>query len=145
MDNFQAQVEIQKQLREQQGKFVYYIIALCVAAIGFSIHQTFEQKLSYYHTLLAISMITWCLSIFCGFQFVQIHMKALVANADYFQIIRKHKELNQKEENQVRSILTDKIETYSIRSQSNFMWQQYWFYIGIVLFLIWRVFEMGMK
>ena len=35
-----AQLEIQKQFRQEQEKFVYYIIALSVSAIGFTVFKT---------------------------------------------------------------------------------------------------------
>lgn len=41
----EVQIEIQKQFRQQQEKLVYYIMALSVSAIGFSIYQTTGQNL----------------------------------------------------------------------------------------------------
>ena len=36
----EQQKELSKHFREQQVKYIYYIIALCVAAIGFTVHET---------------------------------------------------------------------------------------------------------
>ncbi len=148
MDNQQAQLDIQKQLRERQDKFVYYLIALCVAAIGFSVTQTVGQKFEYLHYLLGTALLCWVISIFCGFQFQQIVMKGLFANNQYFDTIGGHLEGVEPSalvDEVAKNILREKRDNYSKRSQRNFILQQYLFYAGLILFLAWHVIQMMRK
>lgn len=147
MSNQQAQIEIQKQFRERQDKFVYYLIALCVAAIGFSVSQTIGQHLNCLHCFLGAAVICWVVSIFCGFQFVQIVLKGLHANDKYFETIAGRgidiTGVSQKTVDEAASIvLREKRDKYSKRTERNFMWQQYLFYTGLVLFLVWHIIQM---
>jgi hypothetical protein len=144
-NNHQSQLEIQKQARDQQTKFVYYIIALCVAAIGFSVHQTVGHTLNWYHIILGCAIFSWVASIFCGFQFLQILMKVLIANNEYFDLIRGNVEgvpPGKLVDDVAKERMTEKAENYSVRSSKNFKWQQYWFYIGLFSFLGWHLTQM---
>ena len=55
----EEQKEIQKQFRQQQEKYVYYVIALCVAVIAFSIHKTTGKSLAWSQIPLAIAVLFW--------------------------------------------------------------------------------------
>lgn len=145
MKNHDAQYEIQKQHRERQEKFVYYQIALCVTAIGFSVVQTIDQKLDCSHIFIAASVFFWVTSIFCGFQFIQIVLLALWANNRYFETIAGrvgNVSPSQEVEKVAAQILREKAEKYSKRSQRNFSWQQYFFYAGLASFVTWHIIQM---
>jgi hypothetical protein len=43
----EQQIELFRAFRQQQEKYVYYIIALCVTAIGFSVYKTNGLALKY--------------------------------------------------------------------------------------------------
>lgn len=141
LKNHDAQFEIGKQFKERQEKLVYYIIALCVASIGFSVTQTINQKLNCTHILLGVSFISWSASIFCGFQFIKIVLLGSHANIKYFQVISDHPAPRVEEE--AKKILIEKANEYSKRSTRNFSAQHYLFYIGIVTFIAWHVIQMA--
>ena len=142
MNNHDAQFEIQRQFKERQEKFVYYQIALCVTAIGFSIVQTINVKLECNLIFVALAVIFWAGSIFCGFQFIQIQLKGLIANNNYFDTIAGHVgNLNPSPlvEEVATEIVKEKVGGYSNRSHRNFMFQQYFFYLGIISFIVWHI------
>src|SRR5690606_35660110 len=53
-------------------KFVYYIIALNVACVGFCIANSLDISAQLNHLPLAISVALFCFSIYSGFQYIQI-------------------------------------------------------------------------
>ena len=65
----EIQFNIQKEFREKQEKYVYYLIALSVSAIGFSVYKTENQSLAYSQIPLALAVLSWSISIFCGLKF----------------------------------------------------------------------------
>jgi len=53
MFSMDQQNDLQKQFRDKQEKYVYYLIALCVASIGFSITKTSGESLKWIQIPLA--------------------------------------------------------------------------------------------
>jgi len=65
-----SQIEIQREHILQLQKFIYYLIALSVTAIGFSIINTKGETLKYIQIPLLISIISWSISIYLGLSFL---------------------------------------------------------------------------
>jgi hypothetical protein len=141
----EEQLEIQKQFRQQQEKFIYYIIALTVAAIGFSVVKTTGQSLKLTQIPLGFAILLWGLSIYYGLNFLKLITSTLYANNTYFEIMQGvHPEVGVHPERikaastgikQAMSINSDTASKYARRQES-------FFYIGIILFIIWHVLEM---
>ena len=66
----QEQLQLHKELREKQEKYAYYIIALCVTAIGFSVIRTTGQPLKLIQIPVALAVLCWAVSIYCGLNFI---------------------------------------------------------------------------
>ena len=54
---FNSQNEIIQNYSQKQEKYVYYLIALCVTAIGFSVQLTTGTELNYFHIPLGLALI----------------------------------------------------------------------------------------
>ena len=139
------QKEIQRQFRQQQEKYVYYILALTVSAIGFAIYKTSGLPLKWSQVPLGLSAISWGISIFCGLMFIKYVISNLYSNNTYFDIIAgRHPDLGNnpvKIEAGVEGIM--QAMTSNADTASNyFKWQGRLFYAGIVLFILWHVTEM---
>lgn len=80
MTNSEIIGDISKTHREEQIKYIYYKIGVCVAAIGFSITQTIDSKLSYQHIPLFLSLSLFLLSIYYGFKFIEHILGILYLN-----------------------------------------------------------------
>lgn len=137
--------EIQKQFRQQQEKYVYYVIALCVTAIGFSVYKTSGVALKLIQIPLALAVVAWGLSIFCGLRFLQYVISSLYANHIYFDIMEgRHPKAGTHPEliKAAATGITEAIEINSNRANRLAKWQNKFFYIGIISFIAWHVIEM---
>lgn len=139
------QKEIQKQFRQQQEKYVYYILALAVSAIGFAIYKTSGLPLKYSQIPLGLSVLSWGISIFCGLKFIQYIISNLYANNTYLDILAgRHPDLGniawKKEAGAegVKQAMLSNGET----AGKYFKWQGRLFYAGILLFILWHILEM---
>src|SRR6478736_4705221 len=56
-----------KEIARQDEKLAYYIIALCVTCVGFSVLRTQDQHATVYHIIPAIAVSFWLSSIYIGF------------------------------------------------------------------------------
>ncbi len=136
---------IATEFNEQQDKLVYYIIALCVSAIGFSVYQTTGKPLSLLHIPLGLAVASWATSIFCGFRFKKYILSNLFANAEHLEIIAGKSptvgadpELIQAASDAVRYSL----EQNARHGKSCSLWHHRLFYTGMILFMVWHVLEM---
>ncbi len=141
----EEQKEIQKQFRQQQEKYVYYLIALCVAAIAFAIHQTTDKHLSYSQIPLATAVLNWGISIYSGLKFTSSSIDFLYTNNEYFEILQGRNEItgNNPYKIQVGKETFEKIMKDKIHNVQKFgNWQNRCFYIGSIAFIVWHVIEM---
>lgn len=141
----EEQIEIRNQFRQQQEKFIYYLIALSVTAIGFSVYKTTGQQLKLTQIPLGMSVLCWGFSVFCGLQFLKYSISTLYANNVYFDIIQgRNPEIknHQQKIEDATSGIKEAMNSNSTRANTYFKWQERLFYFGIILFLIWHVLEM---
>ena len=141
----EEQKELQKQFRQQQEKYVYYLIALCVAATAFAIHQTTGKFLRYSQIPLGFAVVSWGISIYSGLRFVSRSLDFLYTNNEYFEVLQGRNEItgNNPYKIQVGKETLEKIMKEKIENVQKFgNWQNKCFYIGSVAFIIWHVIEM---
>jgi len=141
----EEQKEIQKQFRQQQEKYAYYIIALCVAAIGFSINKTIDVPLQLTQIPLGIAILAWGASIYCGLRFLRYVISTLFSNNAYFDILQgNNPEIGN--HSQLIKAATDGIiqamESNSKTASKLAKWQDWLFIIGFVSFICWHILEM---
>lgn len=140
MTNDELHKEARESYRAQHIKYTYYIIALSVAAIAFSVHQTFELKLKITQIPLGLAMFCWIFSIYYGLSFLQGNLKLLADNILLFETL---KQLPYTMENQeVSKLFLETLGPLSKKNEKKPKIQLYSFYIGTIFFIIWRVIEM---
>src|SRR4051794_11241817 len=59
-------LELHRAVRESADKYIYFLLAASGAAIGFALTQTQEATLSKSMILLALAVVFWGLSFYCG-------------------------------------------------------------------------------
>jgi hypothetical protein len=137
--------EIKKEHNYVTTKFCYYIIALCVAAIGFSIVQTSGQALDYSHIPLGIALLLWSISIFIGFAFVKSRLKFLYSNHLYLAILEGNiAEYNESKAQQdyAAGLAMKDISEINKKYKKHLYAQEILFYFGVISFIVWHVIEM---
>lgn len=142
MKDIDVQFNLQQEYREKQEKYVYYLIALSVSAIGFSIYKTDNQSLTFSQIPLGIAILSWSISIFCGLKFLKYIISNLYANNAYFEII---KENNQESINAKIKGFREAMKINSKSMSIYFKIQGFLFYLGILLFIAWHIIEMYLK
>lgn len=141
----EQQIELHRLFRQQQEKYVYYIIALCVTAIGFSVYKTTGQELKWTQLPLAISVGCWGLSIFCGLRFLKYILSSIYVNTGYLNILQGIEPgvgTHPEKMKIAASIVKQTMESISEISNNLSKWQERLFYSGIILFIVWHVLEM---
>lgn len=136
----EEQIELFRSHHQLLEKYVFYIIALCVSAIGFSVYCTMGKQLQYSQILLLIAVLLWGSSIYFGLN----HIKNLLDSKDIHYQIHTLKEISlskEKYEAKNTKLLNDNIRLNSILVKY-FRLQEYLFYAGVVLFIAWHIVQM---
>lgn len=154
MDDFIKQnenerLEFQKSFVERQQKFIYYIIALCVTAIGFSIHSTSGKELSYSQIPLGLAILLWSISIYWGF----LSLKAIInylknMNEGFERMLGSYKgmEFGDSSYSSLSETREYKFaQKEKAKSAFNFKVQEVSFLLGVLAFIIWHVLEMYLR
>jgi hypothetical protein len=144
----EEQIEIQKHFRNQQEKYTYYLIALCVSAIGFSVFIAIGRKLSYSQIPLGISILAWGLSIFFGFKLIEMLLKLLSLNNEYFEVIKGNNPISGTHPEKIKIGIDTILRIIDQGNQKagNYKKLQYSFLLlGMISFLTWIVIEMYLK
>lgn len=139
------QKEIQKQFRDGQEKYIYYLIALCVAAIGFSIHKTLGISMNLFQIPLGIAITSWAISIFFGLRFLEKRLDLLFNNNQYFEILQgRDSDVGTNSENIKIGFkaIEEIMEQKSKNIPKYFTRQKIFFFLGFLSFLAWHILEM---
>lgn len=139
------QKEIQKQFRDSQEKYIYYIIALCVAAIGFSVHKTLGVSLTKIQIPLGFAILSWAISIYSGLRFIEKRLDILFTNNQYFEILQGRNNIagNHPEKIEIGAkVLKEIMEEKAKNVSKYFTIQKTFFFIGFLSFIVWHILEM---
>lgn len=139
-----VQLELQKQFRQGQEKYVYYVLGLTVASIGFSVHQTSESLLSFSQIPLAIAILCWVFSIYFV-RFVKIILAVLYKNNEMLNIEEGRNAIVGDDPVKIKygmEIMVQIMEKDGDKSSRLFKFQTRLFFVGVIFFIIWRILEM---
>ena len=144
----ERQLEDIKAFRSKQQKLRYYIIALSVASIGFSISKTIGAPLRFSQLPLSFAVLSWAISIYLGLRHLARATGSLYTDIQYVSILRGKHRLTGKDPEKIKSF-TDEIHKIqnegSVKSKKIGNWSDNLFYLGIVLFLVWHILEMFLR
>ncbi|MDP1623772.1 MAG: hypothetical protein Q8M08_15710 [Bacteroidales bacterium] len=144
----EEQLEIQRHFRSSQEKYVYYLISLCVSAIGFSIYITLNKTLSYIMLPLGLSILAWSLSIINGFKFIELILSILRVNNNYFEVLKGNNPISGTDPQKIKigvEFLMEEMEKGGMIAKKRYQSQYVFFVIGMASFLVWHILELLIK
>ncbi|MFM9985555.1 MAG: hypothetical protein ACKVOK_10015 [Flavobacteriales bacterium] len=143
--NSESNKELAQHVRNLQEKFAYYIIGLDVAAIGFAIHQTVNQPLNYSQIPVGVAVICWSFSIWSGLSLLITTIESYKANINYIETGKGRNIMVGNDPNRIalaRSIFYEKMVKSAEKGLPLFKRMNILFKLGVMLFIIWHVWEM---
>lgn len=130
--------DLVKDFRSQQEKYVYYIVALCVTSLAYTVAITKDMKISICMVPLGLSIIAWLVSIYCGLTLVKTLLHHTYLNLELLE----RKENKEVDIDDIRKLISEakKLQKKAISLGDV---REYSFYIGIASFVVWRIIEMA--
>lgn len=139
------ELEIHRQLMSVQEKYTYFLLAAVGACIAFALSQTRNESISCQHLFLALAVVMWGLSFFCGCRYLQ--KKELVISANV-QFLRAENGTHPIAGNNPAYVAAVKLAIEEQVSKSGAIasryksWQFYFFIGAVIFYITWHVLEM---
>jgi len=138
-------IEVYRQINQSQEKLTYYIIALCVTAIGFSIIQSNDLTLTCYLIPLGIAVLSWSISVFYGIKSLKNRTNLQFENYELLRVEEGSHEVldgNIQLIKPASKILNDNISSIQRKASFHTAIQHVLFYFGITAYLFWHILKM---
>ena len=124
------------------------MIALCVTSIGFSIHKTVDSSLSWSQIPLALSIISWSLSIYLGIKFIHVQLSSLFTNNQLLDIEKGVFPLTGVHPEKIQmgiDTATKQLNKNSKIAEKRNIWQYRLLIIGFLCFITWHILAMYIR
>lgn len=144
VDNDDRMMEVFKQMSQLQEKYTFYVVALCVSAIGFSVYCTMGKPLHWTHISLGIAVLSWAVSIYSGLKYIEVTINIKFHNFKKLEASTLPQTTDQIDYQYFRKMVDESIKSYTKKSNLYTNIQEYSFYSGVLCFIIWHVIEMSM-
>lgn len=140
MDTPEKRDKLAEMYIQKQEKYIYYILALNVAAIGFSITQIIDLKATCSLIPVGLAMILWSMSFFLGIQFILKSLSTIFENINTLDFDNPNhpKFLNREDSTLIVNLVLEKIsEESSEKAGKYFKNQLFCFYAGSISMIVW--------
>ena len=148
MPSADQRLEVYRQHRAAQEKYVYFLLAAVGAAIALVVAQTQGAKVSWSQMPLAVAVLLWGLSFYFGCKHLAYVESTLFANGELLRVqagehpqVGGHVQLMQAASEGIRSA----IESNSTWSSRFVRWQFGAFILASVSYVGWHVYEMWLR
>lgn len=139
--------EVYRNLQLSQDKYVYFILAATVSAIGFTITQTQDLiEFSYTQIPLGLSLICWGLSFWFGCRNREYHNSTLYTNSQLLKVQMGQHPKAGNHPDYIKAASDGIIEAVNnnVEKANKFgRLQRDMFIIGVFFFVCWRVVEIA--
>jgi hypothetical protein len=144
----QEYMEVYKQHRTAEDKYVYFLLAATGAAIAFAVNQTHDLKLSCTQVPLGVAVFLWALSFYCGCKHLTCVLMNVVANGDLVKV----KDGDHPSTGSSTELKNIAIEGIQRAIEENGKWAgRYWrcqfsfLVYGAIFYLVWHIYEMWLR
>lgn len=144
----EQQIEIYRQHRTAQDKYVYFLLAAAGAAIGFAVSQTQGAKLSCSQIPLGFAVGLWAFSFFFGCKHLGYVASTLFANMALLKVeAGEHPEVGTHPGYMAAASegIRSAIESNSDWASRFARWQFGSLVLGAIFYLGWHIYEMWLR
>ncbi|EDM46811.1 hypothetical protein [Marinobacter algicola] len=83
------ELELSKQFKASQERYVYFVLAASASAIGFAMTQSKTEPLNYFHAPLGLAIFLWAVSFVSGLKVVEYAVSVTFQNQNYLAFKRE--------------------------------------------------------
>ena len=131
--------DLQNNVINEYSKYMYYMVALAVAAIAYSVHLSLDLKFEYRQIPLGLAVAFWGFSVYCGLGYINSTIVSMKEHARKLEYLGSNipQTIDQNHLQTLQGFMT----ASQNKSNKMYRWNERWFYLGLFLFLIWWVWK----
>lgn len=141
------ELELSKQFKASQERYVYFLLAAAASAIGFAMTQSKVEPLAWIHLPLGLSVLLWAVSFFAGLRFVEYSTSVTFQNQNYMAFKRELKSFHEDRAAELlaefKSKLNKTLERQVGKMKLYGNMQSLCLLCGALLYILWHVLRMG--
>jgi hypothetical protein len=84
----EIELELSRQYRTAQDKYIYFLLAAAASAIGYAITQIKVEPLATHHIFVGIAVLLWSVSFYSGIQICEYLITQIFQNHNYIAFKR---------------------------------------------------------
>lgn len=141
------ELELSKQFKVSQERYIYFLLAASASAIGFAMTQSKVEPLAWIHLPLGLSVMLWAVSFFAGLRFIEYSISVTFQNQNYMAFKR---ELRSFKENRAAELLMEfksklnkTVEHQNGKMKLYGNMQSLCLLFGALLYILWHILRMG--
>jgi len=140
------ELELAKQFKASQERYVYFLLAAAASAIGFAITQSKVEPLKWIHIPLGMSVLLWAISFISGLRFIEYTTSFIFQNQNYLAFKRELKSYTQVDaaklliEFKTRMSKTNKKQLQKMKFYGNT--QSISLLFGALSYIVWHIIRM---
>ena len=85
------ELELLKQFKAAQERYIYFLLAVSASAIGYAITQLQVEAFNLNHIVFGASIFLWALSFMLGMKFIELTTESAFKNVVYLSLKRELK------------------------------------------------------
>lgn len=140
------ELELQKQFKASQEKYIYFLLAAAASAIGFAMTQSKVEPLEWIHIPLGLSIVLWALSFISGLRFIEYSTSFTFQNQNYLAFKRELKSYSQVEAvkllNEFEISMSETTEKQRQKMEFYGSTQSISLLLGALSYIVWHIFRM---
>lgn len=141
-------IEIYRQLRTSQEKYIYFLLAAAGAAITLAVHQTQGAKLVLSQIPLACAVSLWALSFFFGCRHLGYVNAILYSNSTLLEVEAGNNALAGRDPQRIAAAsegIRNAMEANAEKSSRFAELQFTSLILGAIFYLAWHIYEMWLR
>ena len=137
--------EMMSILKGRQDRFIYYILGLNVASIGFTISKTYEMTPNrIYDVFLALAFLGWFVSTIFSIRWIYIQFRTMQTNLDIVDLGDGFYDKTKYDETEAKELLKQSKSSLlndATKCETAIKVTLFFFIGGMIFFLLWRIFD----
>lgn len=136
------ELELVKQFKASQEKYIYFLLAAAASAIGFAMAQLKVEPLSYIHIPLGASIIFWAASFISGLQFLEYAAGVTFQGQNYLALKRELHSYRRADAGELLVLFKSRLNETMEKQQSKMKLysglQSWCFLFGALAYIVWH-------
>lgn len=143
----QSELEVYKQQRQSQDKYIYFLLAAAGASIAFALNQTNDLSLSLSQWPLGAAVACWAGSFVAGCRRLSKIEDILNLNVGLLRVQKGTHELldHPSEIPRAEKIIRSQLEAANNQASRRARWQYWLLTSGAAFYIGWHVYEMALR